>query len=86
MGYQEVFDALGGGLVGLLGVVVVILWSLLLLSMNSRLKDRDARIAELKDDLKDRKQEVRDLTAAVNRQTDVIEAWTPAAQRRAVRR
>lgn len=85
MGYGEVFQALGGGLAGLLGVAVVALWTMLLLSMNSRLKDRDARIVELKEDLKGCKQEIRDLTAAVNRQTDVIEAWTPAAQRRAVR-
>jgi hypothetical protein len=85
VGATEVFDALGGGLMGLMGICIAGLFSLLLVSMQARLKDRDARLDELRDDLKERRQEVKDLTAAVNRQTDIIEAWTPAAQRRKVR-
>lgn len=86
MGLTDVFEAAGGGLLGLLSIAVVTLFGMLLHNMNARLKDRDSLIADLREDLKERRQEVKDLTAAVNRQSDVIEAWTPQAQRRAVRR
>jgi hypothetical protein len=82
LGLDEVFNALGGGLLGLFGVVIAILSGLLLQQLNVRLKERDVVIADLKKEKEAALGIVKDLTAAVNRQTDVIEAWTPAAQRR----
>jgi cytochrome oxidase assembly protein ShyY1 len=82
MGSAEVFQALGGGLAGLLGAAVVALFGMLLWQLNARLKERDARIAELKDDLKEKTQLLKDQTAANNRLADVVEAWTPQVQRR----
>ena len=67
----EVFDALGGGLVGLLGVVIMLLASLLFWELKGQIKE-----------LRDGNKELRE---AVNRLADVIESWTPDGQRRRLR-
>ncbi len=85
MPYGDVFEALGGGLVGLLGVVVVLL-SIGLIRLvfmifgqyEARLRERDARIEK-------QDKQLEELTRAVNRQSDVIESWMPEAQRRRLR-
>lgn len=86
MPYGEVFDALGGGIAGLLGVAVVVLAGFVLHQLNTRLKERDARIQELKDEIKEKNQLLKDQAAATNRLADVVEAWTPSEQRRRVTR
>lgn len=82
MGAAEVFQALGGGLAGLLGVTVLALWGMLLYQLNVRLKERDDRIRELKEELKGVNQLLKEQTTANNRLADVVEAWTPSEQRR----
>lgn len=67
----EVFEALGGGLVGLLGVVVMVLASFLYWELKGQIKE-----------LREGNKELRD---AVNRLADVIESWTPDGQRRRLR-
>lgn len=71
MSPAEIFDALGGGLVGLLGLAVFGLASLLFWELKGQIKE-----------LRDGNKELRD---AVNRLADVIESWTPDGQRRRLR-
>lgn len=72
MSIADVFQAFGGGLVGLLGVAVVVLAMTIYL-------DQKAQIKELKVDNKA-------TLAALERLTDVVESWMPAAQKTSVRR
>ena len=67
----EVFEALGGGVVGLLGVAVLALASLLFWELKGQIRE-----------LRDGNKELRE---AVNRLADVIESWTPDGQRRRLR-
>lgn len=67
----EVYESLGGGMVGLLGAAVLILASLLFWELKGQIKE-----------LRDGNKELRE---AVNRLADVIESWTPDGQRRRLR-
>ena len=82
MGAQEIFDALGGGLVGLLAIAVVALFGLLLASLNARLKDLKSDNVELKQEKKDLLLRLDPLTNAVERQTGVIESMGRELERR----
>jgi Tfp pilus assembly protein PilO len=68
----EIFQALGGGLVGLLGVAVVVLAMTIYL-------DQRAQIKELKADNKE-------LRSTLDRLTNAFEAWSPAEQVKSLRR
>lgn len=78
MTIQDVFQALGGGLVGLLGVAVVVLATFIVRLYETRLREHKDTIATLN-------QQIKDLTSAINRQSDAIESWTPTEQRRRLR-
>lgn len=67
----EVYDGLGGGLVGLLGVAVMVLASFLYWELKGQIRDLRGGNKELRD--------------AVNRLADVIETWTPDGQRKRLR-
>lgn len=86
MGAGEVFQALGGGIAGLLGVAVLALWAMLLYQLNARLKERDARIEELKQDLKDVRLLLKEQTQANNRIAEVAESWMPEQQLKRIKR
>jgi hypothetical protein len=83
---SDVFQALGGGVVGLLGVAVVLLFAGWWREKTARLADRDKAIAERDATIKEQAAQIKELTAAVSRQSGVIEAWTPGSQSAAVRR
>lgn len=82
MGYTEVFQALGGGIAGLLAVTVLALFGLLWATLNSRLKDAKDFISDLKQEKKDLVGKLDPLTNAVERQTSVIEALGRELERR----
>ena len=93
MGGQEVFDALGGGIAGLLGIALIAVWSLYMLSNRSRLTEKDNQIeklegrildleVELKTERRDSRETLNAQTTAMNRLTDVVLSWTPSAQQR----
>lgn len=82
MGYTEVFQAAGGGIVGLLVVAVMALFSFLLVALNARIKDAKAFIEDLKVEKKDLVDKLGPLTNAVERQTTVIEAQGRELERR----
>lgn len=86
MPYADVFQALGGGLVGLLGVAVVALFVGWWREKAARLADRDQAIAERDLTIKDQAAQIKELTSAVSRQSGVIEAWTPVGQSAAIKR
>lgn len=67
----EVFQALGGGLTGVLGAVVVVVSGLLFWELKSQIKELREANKELR----------RELT----RVADVVETWTPEQQRRRLR-
>lgn len=67
----EVFEALGGGVVGLLGVTVLALGTMLYREIKGQ--NSDLKVAN------------KELREAVNRLADVVEAWTPDGQRRRLR-
>lgn len=73
MGAQEVFDALGGGLVGLLGAALLIVSGLLLASLNSRLKDWQKHAEK-------REQENGILVAKLDPLTNAVERLTGAVE------
>lgn len=72
MPYEWAFDAVGGGIIGLLVVlllaVVVAYWH----DLKSQIKEHKAANKELRD--------------AINRMADTVEAWTPEQQHRRLRR
>lgn len=86
MSIVDVFQALGGGLVGLLGVVVVLLFTGWWREKGARLADRDQAIAERDATIKHKDEQLKELTAAINRQSDVIASWTPASQSSVIKR
>ncbi len=71
MSAKEVFDALGGGMVGVLGAALFAVCGLLFWELKGQIKE-----------LRDANKELRD---AVTRLADVIESWTPETQRRRLR-
>ena len=82
MGASEVFQALGGGLAGLLGAAVLVLFGLLLLSMRDRLKDFRSDNVELKQEKRDLLAKLDPLTNTVERLTGLIEAMGRELERR----
>jgi hypothetical protein len=95
----EVFQSLGGGLTGLLGVIVFILAPLLMHQMNERIKDRDKQLERAYDQLKDRDKliekqnadiraqdlRIEALIQSTNHQTDLMQSWMPRQQYETVR-
>jgi hypothetical protein len=85
LGVKEIFDALGGGMLGLLAVTVFALGVLLLRAKDAQISDLKAENGDLKAERKEDRITLKNLTSAVERQSDVIEAWTPESQRRRLR-
>ena len=74
----EVADALGGGLLGVLGGLLVAVCGVLYWELKSQISARDKRIEK-------QDQRLEELTRALDRQSDVIEGWLPSEQRRRLR-
>lgn len=82
MGYTEVFQAVGGGIAGLLAVAVMVISGFLWVTLNARIKDAKDFIEDLKQEKKDLVAKLDPLTNAVDRQTTVIEALGRELERR----
>lgn len=74
MGGAEVFQALGGGIAGLLGLALMTVSGILWATLNARIKDAKDFIEDLKSEKKDLVSQLTPLTNTVERQTNVIEA------------
>jgi hypothetical protein len=79
--YSDIFQAAGGGLIGLLVVAIVALFSLLLWAMRARCADKDVVIEALRAELKEARADNRNLTIALDRLSDLVQSWTPNEQR-----
>lgn len=72
MSIQDVFQALGGGLVGLLGVAVVVLSVTIYWDLKTQIREQKADNKELR--------------TTLGRLTDVVESWSPEKQKTSLRR
>lgn len=73
MTYVEVYNAVGGGISGLLAVAVVVLFAAYVRQANARLQDHKDRIKELQEDNKQQDEVIKDLSM-------VVRSWTPSEQ------
>jgi uncharacterized coiled-coil protein SlyX len=90
---MEIFEAVGGGLVGVLILALMSLFGMLIYQLNARIADRDKAISERDNRLREQnvslekyQTNMQALTQAVNRQTDLMQSWMPGQQYRTVER
>jgi uncharacterized coiled-coil protein SlyX len=78
--YGEVYQLLGGGIAGVLGVACIVLWFWGKSQANERLKEHKDVIAEQKQIIKDLTQALKENAVAIDRQTDLMQSWMPNRQ------
>lgn len=86
MPFEWISSGVGGGLAGVLAVVSTVMGIWAYRERGLRIAERDERIKELKADLKEQVEINRNHAVAANRIADVMEDWTPGAQKETIRR
>lgn len=71
--YVQVYNALGGGIAGLLGVALIVIFTFYVKACNARIQDLKDANKELRDDRKQQDEIIRDLST-------VVRSWTPSEQ------